>query len=280
MWTQDDTQYLLDNYAKIGATKCSIILNKSIGAVRNKASRLKLKSGVKKSAKDSYLNWIKSSDFELLEEFTLTNDLLLHRHSKCGHKWKVRPNNIRNGQGCPGCGKPAKLSDEAYNLRLLDTQFIPMETYVGYDTKILHKHLICGHEWSVRPHDILKGQNCPRCSKNNYSKIAIDWLNSFNDLNIQHAENGGEVSIAGYKVDGYNKVTNTVYEFHGDAYHGNLDIFKEDDYCHPFDKSITAIELFHTTAIKMEKLSEVANVIYIWERDYKEGLQYVRITQR
>lgn len=280
MWTQDDTQYLIDNYAKMGATKCSAILNKSIGAVKNKASRLKIKSLVKKSAKDSYLTWISSSDFKLLEDFTTTSEPLLHRHTICGYEWRVRPNNIRKGQGCPGCGKSAKLSHEAYELRLADTEFTVMEPYEGSDIKILHKHKQCGYEWAVRPHDILRGQNCPRCSKNNYSKIAIDWLNSFDNPNIIHAENGGEYTIAGYKVDGYDPITNTAYEFHGDAYHGNLDIFEENDYCHPFNKNITAMELFHSTAIKMDKLSEVANVIYIWEKDYKERGQYVRLTQR
>ena len=45
--------------------------------------------------------------------------------------------------------------------------------------------------------------------------IYFDWLNMYWDLNIQHAENGGEYHIKGlgYWVDGYDKETNTVYEF-------------------------------------------------------------------
>ncbi len=192
MWTLDETQFLLDNYYTLGANKCSEALNKTKISVRNKASRLGLKSGVKKSGKDSYLAFLSGTDFQLLETFTMSSDLLLHEHKICGHKWKVRPNNIQKGQGCPGCGKVAKLSDEQYTERLLNTTFRHLTPYLRSDTKIMHKHTVCGYEWEVRPHDILSGQNCPKCSKRNYSSIAIEWLNSFNNPNILHAENGGK----------------------------------------------------------------------------------------
>ena len=51
MWTHDETQFLLQNYRELGANKCSLVLtNKSKSAIINKASRLGLKSEVKKSA--------------------------------------------------------------------------------------------------------------------------------------------------------------------------------------------------------------------------------------
>lgn len=276
MWTLDDTQFILENYYTLGANKCSELLGKTKGSVRNKASRLGIKSSIKKSGKDTYIAWLLTTEFELLEPFTRTSDLLLHKHTTCNNIWKVRPNNIQKGQGCPNCGKAAKLSNEQYKEKLKNTSFIHLTPYLGSDIKITHKHTICGHEWEVRPHDILRGQNCPKCSKRNYSSIAINWLNSFNNPNIIHAENGGEKSIAGYKVDGYDPVTNTVYEFHGDVYHGNLDIFSEDDTCHPFNKIITAGELWNNTFNKMLKLSELSTVIYIWERDYKNGKTFSR----
>ena len=61
----------------------------------------------------------------------------------------------------------------------------------------------------------------------NYSKMSIMWLNYISktkNLNIQHALNGGEkkLTIDGktYKVDGFCKETNTVYEFYGCFWHG------------------------------------------------------------
>ena len=67
----------------------------------------------------------------------------------------------------------------------------------------------------------------------NYSKMSIMWLNYMSKakgLNIQHALNGGEkkLTIDGktYKVDGFCKETNTVYEFYGCFWHGCQNCYK------------------------------------------------------
>ena len=68
----------------------------------------------------------------------------------------------------------------------------------------------------------------------NYSKMSIMWLNYMSKakgLNIQHALNGGEkkLTIDGktYKVDGFCKETNTVYEFYGCFWHGCPNCYKQ-----------------------------------------------------
>lgn len=161
------------------------------------------------------------------------------------------------------------LTDDQYKERLQGTEYISLEPYQRLDKKILHKHLKCGYEWKVIPNNLLRGTSCPQCSKKPYSKLAIKWLNSINP-NILHAENGGEKVIAGYKVDGYDPETNTVYEFHGDVYHGNLDRFLPNDTPHPYN-DLTADELWEATFEKMNDISKIANVIYIWENDYLNG---------
>ena len=42
-----------------------------------------------------------------------------------------------------------------------------IDTFVNMVTKILHKCKICGYEWNVRPHDLLRigRTHCPECSK-------------------------------------------------------------------------------------------------------------------
>lgn len=58
----------------------------------------------------------------------------------------------------------------------------------------------------------LKGKNM----KMNYSKKAckfIDELNKQNNWNLQHAENGGEIEVNGYWLDGYDKELNIVFEY-------------------------------------------------------------------
>ena len=52
--------------------------------------------------------------------------------------------------------------------------------------------------------------------KARYNKKAckyIDELNIKNNWNLQHAENGGEFSVCGYFVDGYDKELNIVFEY-------------------------------------------------------------------
>lgn len=109
-----------------------------------------------------------------------------------------------------------------------------------------------------------------------YSPISIQWLKSFNNSNILHAENGGEQKILKYRVDGFDPVENIIYEFHGDAFHGNLDIYSSTDRPHPFNKEITAEELWQKTFDRMKELSKIAPVIYIWENDYRNGRESER----
>ena len=50
------------------------------------------------------------------------------------------------------------------------------------------------------------------------SVIALKWLSYVsqeNNIRIQHAKNGGEFRIGSFRVDGYSRDTNTIYEFHG-----------------------------------------------------------------
>jgi predicted nucleic acid-binding Zn-ribbon protein len=280
-WTQEEVQFLLENYEFKGRNYCSEQLNRTIGSIASKARRLGLKSYVTRANKcaESYTDWLSHNvpDIIALQPYTLSSKPILHKHLNCGHEWKASPNNIKSGWKCPNCAPNKKITNEEYYNRLLSTEFMHLEEYSGTDTKILHIHLNCGHEWKVRPHDILRGQNCPKCSnKKPYSNIAIKWLDSFNNPNIIHAKNDKEAYLMGYLVDGFDPTTKTVYEFHGDVFHGNLDIFDEDDLCHPYNKSVTAGELWDATFDKMNKLSTEYEVIFIWEKDFKDGKTFER----
>jgi hypothetical protein len=101
---------------------------------------------------------------------------------------------------------------------------------MGTDKKVSMQHLRCGNKFNVTPHDFKsKLSSCPKCSKTSqYSQAAIAWLNTLSskyNINIQHAENGGEYRLPklNYKVDGFCHENNTVFEFHGSAYHGGYD---------------------------------------------------------
>jgi hypothetical protein len=82
--------------------------------------------------------------------------------------------------------------------------------------------------------------------------------------------NGGEYCIPDtkYSVDGYCEETNTIYEFHGDAFHGNLNRYAADKQCHPFN-DLTAKQLFDNTKRREKELECMGyNLCTMWESDF------------
>lgn len=62
---------------------------------------------------------------------------------------------------------------------------------------------------------------CPRYNKN--SIIFINNLNEEKGWNLQHAENGGEIKIGGYYLDGYDKNLNIVFEYDEPKHYKDVD---------------------------------------------------------
>ena len=74
-----------------------------------------------------------------------------------------------------------------------------------------------------------------------------------------------------FKVDGYDKKTNTVYEFLGDVFHGNPSKFDPLDTPHPYTDE-TAQKLYDDTFKRLDYIRNLGyNVIYIWENDYRNS---------
>ena len=57
-----------------------------------------------------------------------------------------------------------------------------VEEYKGTNTKILHKCLKCGREWSVQPANILSGTACPVCSYKDMGKKKTRSTQEYRDL--------------------------------------------------------------------------------------------------
>lgn len=120
----------------------------------------------------------------------------------------------------------------------------------------------------------IRSHSIPIKDQTGRSSECIKWLNDISkaeDIYIQHAGNVGEFRIPGtyYRVDGYCKQTNTIYEFHGDAWHGNPSKFNPDQKCHPKDKIITSIELYNKTISRENHIRELGyNLVTIWEHEW------------
>jgi hypothetical protein len=127
-------------------------------------------------------------------------------------------------------------------------------------------------------------RGCPKCSNNGYSKPSILWLDflsKLSNIDIQHAHNDGEYLIptTKYRADGYCKENNTIYEFHGDFWHGNPKKFNPDDINEITKKTFK--ELYDETLIRENKIKDLGyNLVVIWEYDWKKLNRCIKILQQ
>lgn len=133
------------------------------------------------------------------------------------------------------------------------------------------------------PRNHIQGSGCPRCSKSKmYSNKQIQWLNfisEYYNITIRHAENGGEFVLpnTNNSVDGYCEETNTIYEFNGDLWHGNPDIY---DYDYTTFMGVTSGYLYEKTKIKEELIRKMGyKLIVMWENDWKNINKQISILQ-
>ncbi len=115
---------------------------------------------------------------------------------------------------------------------------------------------------------------CPKCVSKTHSKACVNWLESImqsEDIYIHHATNGGEYKIPGtkYSADGFCEETNTIYEFYGDRWHGNPNLYDPNFGCYPKDKLVTAGELYQKTTSRENKIKELGyNLVTMWQSDW------------
>lgn len=115
------------------------------------------------------------------------------------------------------------------------------------------------------------------------SNISFQWLN-FIDMSLQTAKNNGEYKIRKtkkvyYKVDGYDPKTKTVYEFHGDYWHGNPKVYN------PNDMNTKLRRKFGTLYNKTQQkkaliLKQGYKYVEMWESDWIKGIRALIIVQR
>jgi hypothetical protein len=121
-----------------------------------------------------------------------------------------------------------------------------------------------------------RGTGCPVCCAScGYSRAQITWLEEISKkegIHIKHAKNGGEQKLPiGAKgkmigVDGFCEETQTVYQYHGDFYHGNPAIFNPND-INPKLK-MTYGELYRNTKIMEQRIRNLGHPLVVkWETE-------------
>lgn len=203
-----------------------------------------------------------------------------------------RPNNHLNGATCPHCNNEKSSERQRKPIEEFIQQSKEIhgdkndysQTIYGENSNTL-VDIICNLHglFKQSPSNHLAGkEGCVKCHKHGYSIKAILWLNfisKMENINIQHAENGSEFIIPTTKMraDGYCKETNTIYEFHGDFWHGNPNKYNSNDISGvcgiPFG------ELYKKTLEKENLIKELGyNLIVIWESDWDKICKNIKNT--
>lgn len=184
------------------------------------------------------------------------------------HKWKCSVNNrVSNKSSCPYCAGQKVLKEESFGSLFPDlmkewdfdkNELDPYKLSVRSSKKTwwICKH---NHSWSATINHRTNGSSCPYCSKR-VSKSGKKWLD---ELGI--CEREMYINIKGKKlyVDGFDPETNTIYEYFGNYWHGNPDIYNPND-INP-SVGIKFGKLYERTSEKISLIKSAGyNIIYKW----------------
>jgi hypothetical protein len=189
--------------------------------------------------------------------------------SSHGEFWQ-NPMHHRNGHGCPECSGCKPYDNDSFKIAANKVhnglyEYDKIE-YVNNRTPIEIKCKKHGYFPQI-PFNHLRGYGCPTCC-HKISNGEIEWLNYQNNINILKQYS---VKIDGktYYFDGYDPEKNIVYEYNGDYYHGNPDMYDPNDINQNTDCSFG--ELYQNTLEKEEKIKSAGyRIISIWESEWKK----------
>jgi len=126
------------------------------------------------------------------------------------------------------------------------------------------------HDFKQSPKHHIQGRGCSKCV-NIISKKETAWLNY---LNIKEEYRNVNIQVDGLprgkNVDAFDSDTNTAYEFLGNYWHGNPNMFDLKDFNSRSKKTFQ--ELYDDTMYRIDLMKKHGyNVVYIWEQDFDKS---------
>lgn len=183
------------------------------------------------------------------------------------------PSDHLTGYGCAVCSGNSKKSIEQFiseaTIAHRNKYDYSLSEYNGTDVKI---KIICPEHgiFMQTPYKHLNGQGCRKCSRS-ISKKETKWLDF-----LKISERQYKIPETNYVVDGYDKKTNTCYEFYGDFWHGNLNFFQQHEINDVLQK--TYKELFEKTIDRENEIKKLGyKIVTIWENDFDKRLKISKI---
>lgn len=184
-------------------------------------------------------------------------------------RFSQTPHSHERGGGCPKCYYDSMRSNSEDVIRrfievhgnLYDYSLVE---YVDMHTPV---KIICPEHGvflqKPQAHLILK-RGCTKCACN-ISSSGTRWLNSLGISTLIHEYRLPEDSRI--PVDGYDPVTNTIYQFHGDYWHGNPKCYSSED-IHK-QTQMTMGQRYERTLRSDQQLRDWGyNLVVMWESDF------------
>lgn len=176
--------------------------------------------------------------------------------------------NSKNG-GCPVCYGNCNIDNEIF---IKKAKIIHGDKY-DYSHTIYKKsnikiQIFCKIHgiFKMPPYSHLEGRGCKTCNRNG-GILENKWLDSLGISNDFR-----QFSIGKMFVDGIDLKNKTVYEFYGDYWHGNPEIYAYDDINKVSNLSFG--ELYNRTIKRENYLKQLGyKVVSIWESDYKNNIK-------
>jgi len=195
----------------------------------------------------------------------------------------VHPRNHLNSKGCKECTGMHKSAMYRSNTAefIKKAKKVHGSTYsynkVNYVKNSQNIEIYCKvHEeyFQQSPANHLLGKGCQKCGLNNYSKSENKWLDSL-DINTFERQYKVYHDNGYYEVDGYDPITNTIYEFLGDFWHGNFSNPNyQPDKINTINKK-TFSQLYIKTVQRFNELQRFGYTVkFVWERDYKKDIMF------
>jgi hypothetical protein len=189
-----------------------------------------------------------------------------------------QPHHHLLGNGCRECSFDRKRSTFQ---EVISKANKIHNNYYSYDTEGLKYtndrqkiNIICPKhgkfQQSITSH-ISRTAGCPKCSHriSDPEKDWLDYMNIPDDKEHRQVKISVNTKSRFYIVDGFLPETNTIYEFLGDYFHGNLELYNEDTINER--TKTTFRELYDKTREKVETLTNLGyNVVVIWESMWKK----------
>lgn len=143
-------------------------------------------NGNKKKTNEQFLNELYEIDpsIQPLEEYINNRTKILCKCLKCNYEWRVTPTHLINSRsGCKHCkfkemGLSKRKDAEEFKRELqgVNPTIELLSEYTRSSDKIRCRCLICGHKWSTRASDLLRGVGCPGCVISKGELIIMNYL--------------------------------------------------------------------------------------------------------